>query len=75
LRDGAVKRFASSVSPGLSKNGLRKACRVRPAEAGRTDHELGQGSIAQLQVYTGEANRKKMTQSATAKITQIANTR
>jgi len=72
-------RAEAGLPAGLSPHGLRKACGVRLAEVGCTDHELmavlGHRTIAQVQIYTKEANRKKMAQSAMAKFAQIGNTR
>ncbi len=65
-----------TVAVGLtdrSMHGLRKAGATRGAEAGWTDHEIaawgGWKSLAQVQLYTRTANRRKLAQGAVHKLT------
>jgi integrase len=65
----------AGVPAGMSPHGLRKACGRRLAEAGCSAHEimaiLGHKTLAQAQQYTADADRKRLAESAMAKVQQI----
>jgi integrase len=58
--------------PGISAHGLRKAAARRLAEIGCSAHEIaaitGHASLAEVQRYTKAADRKRLAQSAMAKL-------
>jgi integrase len=58
--------------PHCAFHGLRKACARRMAESGCTPHEIaavtGHASLKEVERYTMAANRKRLAQSAMAKV-------
>jgi integrase len=58
--------------PDCTFHGLRKACARRMAEAGCTTHEIaaitGHATLKEVERYTRAANRKRLAQSAKAKV-------
>ncbi len=58
--------------PHCASHGLRKAAARRLAEAGASAHEIasitGHESLREVERYTKAANRKKLAESASAKV-------
>src|SRR5262249_14686445 len=74
--DGFGKWFRKHCNaaglPHCSFHGLRKACARRMAESECTPHEIaavtGHSSLKEVERYTRAANRKRLAQSAMAKV-------
>src|SRR6516225_5946883 len=67
----AFSRAAAGLPSNCRLHGLKKAGMTRFADAGATAHELmaisGHKTLSQVQLYTRDANDKKLADSAMAK--------